>query len=123
MLYDGIVKRLNMERRYHVLLLLIVRCASSTCNFNLGVDFLQEVIRISLHFLERNLNFVIRRGNLPGKNLNINSREIYVSPFALVDISRESTPLSLRRHYLFKCNIGKAFRDEDDYALSQPLKP
>lgn len=122
MLYDGIVKRLNMERRYQVLLLLIVRCASSTCNFNLGVDFPQGVIRISLYFLERNLNFIIRRGNLPEKNLNINSRGIYVSPFALVDISRESTPLSLR-YYLFKCNIGKAFRDEGDYALSQPLKP
>lgn len=63
--------------------------------------------------------FVIRSGDLPRKNLNINSRGICVAALS-VDISANTPPL---RHYPFKCNIGKAFRDEGDYELSQPLKP
>lgn len=124
-IYDGIVKRLNMEHRYRVLLLLIVRCDTSTCTSISLSTSPDELYEFRYVFSERNLNFVIRRGDLSEKNLNINSRGVYVSPFALADISRRAySSLSLlSRHYLFKCNIGKAFRDEGDYALSQPLKP
>lgn len=118
-LHDDTVKNLNMEHRYRVSLLLIALRHQQHTYFNLCVDFLRRIIRISLHFLKWNLNFVIGRGDLSEKNLNINSRGICVA-LRPVGISR-STPPS--HHYPFKCNIGKAFRDEGDYELSQPLKP
>lgn len=67
MLYDSIVKRLNMERRYRVLLLLIVRYNTSTCTSISVSTSPDELYEFRYTFSERNLNFVIRRGDQSGK--------------------------------------------------------
>lgn len=111
-----------MERRYRVSLLLIAlrhrtnntRVPQSLCRLP-STNYTNFV---TLSQMEFKFRYRPRRSR-PGGNLNINSRGICVA-LRPVGISR-STPPS--HHYPFKCNIGKAFRDEGDYELSQPLKP